>query len=102
MRMHSALALAGLLTLASNFYKVQSVEVDATSCLQQNWIQCGISLGTAVFKLHSWSSDIPYKVKEPLSASISLYQPLSAYFSQKIWPNGSFRLKSVKKRLCSI
>ena len=57
-----ALALVGLLTFASNLNKVESVDVDVTSCIQQNWIQCGISLGTAVFKLHSWSNDVHYKV----------------------------------------
>ena len=62
---NTALALVGLLTLASNLNKVESVDVDVTSCIQQNWIQCGISLGTTVFHLHSWSDDVPYKVNMP-------------------------------------
>ena len=29
--------------------------VDISSCLAQNWIQCGLTIGTLYFSLHRWN-----------------------------------------------
>ncbi len=52
-----------VLVMTSLHGQSDATNVDITPCLQSNWISCGINLGTAVFQLHTWSSDVPYQVR---------------------------------------
>ena len=48
------IALLGL-TLASCLYAQPEIQIDLTSCIQQDWISCGIKLGSTYFSLHKWN-----------------------------------------------
>lgn len=36
-------------------FAVEYETADILPCIQGNWVQCGITLGSIVFKLHRWS-----------------------------------------------